>query len=70
MLLMFTCKEGGLVVVATLPAHGNGRVEVELQITRRANEFFELLDILELGVAVEQKRCVIWSGTIMLVELF
>lgn len=39
-------KKGGLLVVATLSAHGDGSVQIKLQVSWRHNELFQLLDIL------------------------
>ena len=51
---MLARQEGGLIEVATLSAHGDGGIQVKLEVTGRTNELFKLLYIFEFGVAVEQ----------------
>lgn len=67
---MLLSKVCGLFVVPPLPTHGNRSVEIKLEVARRLDELFELGDILELCVAVEEEGGVIGSGLSVLVELF
>ena len=67
---MLPRKESGLIIVSSLAAHRYGSVEIELQIIRRLDKLFQLIHILELGIAVEQQCCVIGSCFVMIVELF
>jgi hypothetical protein len=59
-----------LLIVTALPAHGDCSIRVELEITLRLDELFELLDILEFCVAVEQQRGVVSGSLVMLVKFF
>ena len=58
-LTMLLSKVSRLLVVPALSAHGNCRVQVKLEIPRGLDELFQLLDVLELSIAVEQQRGVI-----------
>lgn len=44
-----------LVVVSSLPAHGDGCVKIELEVSGRLDEFLQLVHVLELGIAVQQQ---------------
>jgi hypothetical protein len=52
-------KECRLVKVPSLAAHGDGSVQVELEITGRFNELFQLVDILQLCIAIEEEGRVV-----------
>ena len=54
-LTMFLGKICGLVVVAALPAHGDGRIQIELEVSRGLDELLQLVHILQLGIAVQQQ---------------
>jgi hypothetical protein len=58
-LTMLLGKIRGLLVVATLPAHGDGCLQIEFEIARRLDELFQLIDILELCIAVKKQCCVV-----------
>ena len=70
MLIVFSSEECGLVEVAALSAHGYGSVKVEFEISRRANELFEFLNVFEFRITIEQEGSVIWRCTIMLMKFF
>ena len=52
-LAMLLSQVGRLFIVPALSAHGNGRVQVKLEIPGGLDELFQLLNVLELRVAVE-----------------
>ena len=58
-LAVFRCQISSLLVVSTLTAHRNRGVKVELQIPGRLDELFQLIDILQLGIAVQEQSRVI-----------
>jgi hypothetical protein len=60
-LAMLLGKVCSLLVVSTLTTHGNCCVKIELEVTRRLDKLFKLVDVLELGIAVEEKGSVISS---------
>ncbi len=66
MLLGQVCR---LLIVATLSTHGYGRVQVKLEVSRRLDELLQLVDILELCIAIEEKGGVVRRRLVMLVEL-
>lgn len=49
---VFAGQESSLVEIAALPAHGNGNIEIEFEITRGFDEALELIHILQLRVTV------------------
>jgi hypothetical protein len=59
-----------LLKVSSLPTHGDGGVEVKLEVAGRLDELFELLDVFELGIAVQQEGRVICRRLSVFVELF
>lgn len=59
-----------LLVIAALPTHRDCRVQIKLQVSRRLDERLELLNVLQLSIAVEQKCRVIRRGFPVFVELF
>jgi hypothetical protein len=63
-------KVSSLVVITTLTTHDNGRLEVKLEITRRFDKLFQLLHILQLGVAVQQQCGMVSGGFAVFVKLF
>ncbi len=69
MLPVFLGEVCSLLIVAPLSAHGYGRVQVKLEVSWRFDELFQLVDVLELCVAIEQKGGVVRRRLVMLVEL-
>ena len=66
---MFSSQVRSLIIVTTLATHGDSSIKIELQVTRRLDELFELLDVLQFCVAIQQQCCMIWRCFIMFVEL-
>jgi hypothetical protein len=62
-------KVRSLLIVSALATHGNCRIEVELQVTRRLDKLFKLVDIFELRITVKKKGGVIGGCFSMLMEL-
>lgn len=58
-----------LIVVSSLPAHGDGRIQIKLEISGGLDEFLQLVHVLELGIAVQQQRGMIRRGFATLMEL-
>ncbi len=54
MLVMLGGQVCCLLIVASLSAHRDSCVEVKLKITRRLNESLELLNIFQLGIAIQE----------------
>ena len=54
MLVMLGGQVCCLLVVASLSAHRDSCVEVKLKITRRLDESLELLNIFQLGIAIQE----------------
>jgi len=52
---MFASKISSLIIVTSLTTHGNGCFKIEFEIARRFDELFELVHILELGIAVQEE---------------
>lgn len=59
-----------LVVIATLPAHGDRRVQVKLQVSGRLDKLLKLVDVLEFGITVQQQGRVVCRCSVVLVKLF
>lgn len=57
-------------MVASLSAHGDCCIEVELEIIGRLDEVLQFFNILELGITVEEKGRVIGSSLVMVVQFF
>ena len=53
-LVVSSGKKRSLVVISTLPAHHNRSVEIKLQVAWLLDELLQLIDVLQLGIAVEQ----------------
>lgn len=66
MLLGKVCR---LFIIATLPAHGDCRIKIKLEVTRGLDKRFQLVDILELGIAVEEEGGMIGRRLSVLMEL-
>ena len=54
MLVMLGGQVCCLLVVASLSAHRDSRVEVKLKITRRLDKSLELLNVFQLGIAIQE----------------
>jgi hypothetical protein len=63
-------KVCSLLVVSALSAHCNCCIKIKLEVARRLDELFKLVDVFELCIAVEEKGCVVRSRFSMFVELF
>ena len=53
MLAVLSSQVRRLVIIPALPAHRNRRIEIKLEISWRLDEFLQLINILQLGVAVQ-----------------
>jgi hypothetical protein len=67
MLLGKVCR---LFIITALPAHGDCGIKIKLEVTRGLDELFQLVDILELGIAVEEEGGVVSRRLSVLMELF
>lgn len=67
---MFRGEVSCLFVVSTLATHGDGRLQVEFELTGSLNERVQLACIFQLRVAVQEERGVINRRTAMIVQLF
>lgn len=59
-----------MVKVTALPAHRNGCVQVEFWVTGHPEERFQLINVLELGITVEEQSSMIWGRFLVFVQLF
>lgn len=70
MLVVLACKKRSLIVVTALTAHGDCGLEIELEISRRLNKLFQLVDIFQLSIAIQQQGCVVRGGFVVLMQFF
>lgn len=70
MLGVFPRQVRGLVKVTTLTAHRYGSVEVELGLSRRLDELFELVDVFQFRVTIQEENSVVRGGFMMLMQFF
>lgn len=50
-----------LLIVSSLPAHGNGRVNIKVRLPGSFDELLKLVYVLQLCIAIEKQRRVIGS---------
>jgi hypothetical protein len=67
---MFPSKIGSLIAVSSLSAHGYGGLQVKFQIVWRFDEFFELLNIFQLRIAVKKECGMVGRCLVVIVQLF
>jgi cytosine/uracil/thiamine/allantoin permease len=67
--IMLCSKVCGLVIIAALSTHRDSRIEIKLEITRRLDELFKFIYILELCITVQEQGCVISGCFVMFVQL-
>lgn len=63
------CEIGGLFKVPPLATHGNGGIEIKLEISRRLDKLFQFVNVLKLGIAVEEQGRVVGRGLATLMQL-
>lgn len=59
-----------LFIITALPTHGDCGIKIKLEVAGGLDELFQLVDILELGIAVEEEGGMVSRRLSVLMELF
>lgn len=59
-----------LLVVATLPTHGNGCIQIKLQVSGSHDELFQLLNVFKFSIAIEQESGVVGCSLFGVMQFF
>lgn len=69
MLIVFRSEISCLVVVATLSTHWDRCVQVKLEIAWWFDKLFKLINVFQLGIAIQEKSSMIGRCLVVLMEL-